>query len=645
MKLTPATLILATGLSSIIMCFPLHAQTPKAQTEERGLQVRPTRQVTQWPGSSKRWALIIGVDQYKDRQIGSLSGAANDAKMLTDTLIQRAGFPADQVILLATDQPEERQPTRINILRRLSNLTAAVPKDGLLLFSYSGHGMERGGKAYLLPSDAQISDDVSFLEETALSLSRVKDRIKATGVQQVLLLLDACRNDPTGRADAPNKLTEAYTRGFNFDVRNQEVSAFATLYATAVGERAYEYAEKRQGYFTWAIVEGLKGAAANEQGEVTLSGLIKYVQETVPKRIAIDLGAGKQQRPFVQMDGYKADELVITITIKPSTGEIKAAVSNGSDAIELSFWETIKNSANPEDFVAYLQQYPNGRFASLARIRAERASASSQILSLDFSALSGASLMGKDVLGRGIDISAGSLRIETTVGSNLVMPDGLNKTAFFLGPAVFDSTAPAGLTCGELTFTEGDLTAISVTRPGVSNNASTPAWQMKAFNAKGVQVGAAVGEGDLINGSYLFPSAPQDFTITGEGIHKIQVCSKNHLSTFGAIPIARISRQLERSLTGTWVNIEGGPPMQLIQQGNRVTGIYQGSQDHEGLTGKISGTFDGKTFVGTYENNEGKISGRGTLSLILNGDRLEGHWVSTTALGQKGEWVLKRQPQ
>ena len=41
-----------------------------------------------------------------------------------------------------------------------------------------------------------------------------------------------------------------------------------------------------------------------------------------------------------------------------------------STAIELSFWDTIKNSSNPEDFKAYLQQYPNGRFATLAKIRA-----------------------------------------------------------------------------------------------------------------------------------------------------------------------------------------------------------------------------------------------------------------------------------
>jgi hypothetical protein len=67
---------------------------------------------------------------------------------------------------------------------------------------------------------------------------------------------------------------------------------------------------------------------------------------------------------------------------------------------------------------------------------------------------------------------------------------------------------------------------------------------MQAFDARGSQVGETVGEGDIVNGNYLFPPVPQDFTITAAGIHKLQLCSKNHLSTFGAIPIARISRTL-----------------------------------------------------------------------------------------------------
>jgi tetratricopeptide (TPR) repeat protein len=331
-------------------------------------------QINALPVSAKRWALVIGVDKYQDPQISPLKGADNDARLIADALVRYAGFPRDQVILLSTDQPAERQPTRVNILRRLSNLSTAVPKDGLLLVSFAGHGMERSGQAFLLPSDAQISDQISFLEETAISMNRVKERIKETGVGQVVVLLDACRNDPGGRADAPNPLSNAYTNAFNFDVRNREVQAFATVYATGIGQRAYEYTEKKQGYFSWAVVEGLKGGAANDKGEVTLSQLVKYVQETVPKRITIDLGSTKQQRPFAMIEGYRADELVVAVTNSASNAT-NANTPNVATvdpaAIELSFWESIKNSTNPDDFKAYLDKYPDGQFAALARSRAQ----------------------------------------------------------------------------------------------------------------------------------------------------------------------------------------------------------------------------------------------------------------------------------
>lgn len=340
------------------------------------MRTQQAERVSEWPVSAKRWALIIGVDEYKDEQISPLKGAANDAKALLDTLVRYAGFPRDQIILLATDQPVERQPTRVNILRRLSNLRRVVPKDGLLLVAFSGHGMERESQAYILPSDAQIGDDIAFLEDTAISVKRAKELIRATGVRQVVFILDACRNDPGGRADVPNRMTDAYK--FDFDIRNREVDAFATLYSTGIGDRAYEYTEKKQGYFTWAIVEAMQGQAANEKGEITLSALVGYLQEAVPKRVGIDLG--KQQKPFAIIEGFKAEELVIAVATPKNIPKPEPLPPPPIDSTqELNLWNSIKNSNDTDVFKAYLQAYPNGQFAVEARTRLQSLSASSTL--------------------------------------------------------------------------------------------------------------------------------------------------------------------------------------------------------------------------------------------------------------------------
>jgi hypothetical protein len=37
--------------------------------------------------------------------------------------------------------------------------------------------------------------------------------------------------------------------------------------------------------------------------------------------------------------------------------------------IELSFWESVRESDNPTLIQAYLEKYPNGEFSALAQIR------------------------------------------------------------------------------------------------------------------------------------------------------------------------------------------------------------------------------------------------------------------------------------
>ncbi len=305
--------LLVCGIFLALSCgFPLANRL--AQTQQRGQTVRPS--MSQLPGADKRWAIVIGVDEYDDTAISRLSGAVNDAKALAEALKTHGGFREERVTLLASDQPRERRPTRGTILRRLTNLKGALPPDGLLLFAFAGHGIERNGQSFLLPSDAQDSRNLSLLEETSLNVERLKLLIRETGVKQVFVILDACRNDPSaGRANADNLMTSNFSRSFDFDTRNREVEAFVTLYATSVGARSYEYSEKRQGYFTWSLIEGLKGRAANERGEITLGNLVSYLERIVPDLVTRDLGA--RQRPFAQVEGYRANDLVLAVNAAP----------------------------------------------------------------------------------------------------------------------------------------------------------------------------------------------------------------------------------------------------------------------------------------------------------------------------------------
>lgn len=246
---------------------PLPVPNTGAQAQDRS-RLLAHSEVKTLPSKEKRWALIVGIDEYK-KDVSSLKGAVNDARALKDVLVKYAGFPASQVVLLTTDATDPDQvPTRANILDELDSFTHKVPTDGLLLFSFSGHGVSIDNEAYLVPSDGRFTKNPRLLRDFSVEVQRVKEAIKEIKVDQVVMLLDACRNQP-GKGEVANELAEAYKRGFSFDVANREVKAFATLYATSIGSRAFEFYDKAtrrfRGYFSYAFEEGMKGKAEGQK--------------------------------------------------------------------------------------------------------------------------------------------------------------------------------------------------------------------------------------------------------------------------------------------------------------------------------------------------------------------------------------------
>lgn len=259
--------------------------------------------INELPDNSRRYALVIGVDKYTaDDNISPLRGAANDARAIADALVSYAGFEKDKVILLTSDEPETtRQPTRAVILKALRTLRNLVEEDGMLLVAFSGHGVERRSDhmTFLLPADA-LSNPEDY-DDTAVSVERLKELIGQTKAAYVMLLLDSSRNDPTaGKGVDDNRQSKEYIDAFN--LKRNKLKAFVTFYAASEGQRAWEYQEKKQGYFSWAFVEGLKGAARDPNtGEVTLGRLIEYIQTEVPRRAKL---AGRVQNPYIVMEGY-----------------------------------------------------------------------------------------------------------------------------------------------------------------------------------------------------------------------------------------------------------------------------------------------------------------------------------------------------
>ena len=64
--------------------------------------------------------------------------------------------------------------------------------------------------------------------------------------------------------------------------------------------------------------------------------------------------------------------LAVVLLCAGTAGRAGLLPQDGEAQYELEFWQSIQNSTDAEDYEAYLEAYPNGKFAPLARSRAER---------------------------------------------------------------------------------------------------------------------------------------------------------------------------------------------------------------------------------------------------------------------------------
>ncbi|MBP6822176.1 MAG: caspase family protein, partial [Acidobacteria bacterium] len=248
------------------------------------------------PEEEKRVALVIGVEDHLDAQAGKFNFAAADARDVASVLIQRGGFRKEQVVLLATGEAADHQPIRSLILRQLAELPKRVSQDGLLLIYFAGHSFEQGGKSYLLAADSFTGSE-DILAETAINIEQLREKILTSGAGQVMLIFDAFRQTP---------VNDSFVRQMSFDLRKNEVTAFATLLSASKGQRSYESTAKKHGVFTSVLLEAGQGKAASKAGGVTLEDLTKYLLSNVPREVG-----SNAQSPQVVVEGYEKEDLVV----------------------------------------------------------------------------------------------------------------------------------------------------------------------------------------------------------------------------------------------------------------------------------------------------------------------------------------------
>ena len=286
-------------------------------------------------GAAQRVALVIGNSDYE--LISSLANPKNDAALMAETL-REVGFE-----VIEAKNADRRGMARA--IRDFGKRLRGAGSDAVGLFYYAGHGVQARGANYLIPLGAQVETEAD-LEIEAVSASWVLGQMEYAGNALNIVILDACRNNPFKGS------FRAVTRGL---ARMDAPSGSLVAYAAGPGQVAAD-GRGRNSPYTSALAQAMR-----EPG-LDLEDVFKRV------RVAVEAATGEKQTPWEESslkgDFYFAPQGP-TVTVTPPG----APPAFDARALDLAFWNSIKDSNNPADFEAYLTQYPQGTFAGLATVR------------------------------------------------------------------------------------------------------------------------------------------------------------------------------------------------------------------------------------------------------------------------------------
>ncbi len=266
---------------------------------------------------AKRWAFLVGINEYDDPSYSKLEFCVDDVKALGRLLQDDLGF---DVTCLHDNPPKARyKPTRSSIKEELQHICNEVEPHDLLLVHFACHGIQINNQPCLVTSEVRSFNP----EEEVLPVAQVKELMQASGARCKVLLLDACHTGvDMGR----------YVPDLEF-IRHEyeEAEGFAIISASTAQQRAYEIAG--HGVFTHYLLAALQGDADGYQGIpkkgfVSVQDCRRYVLNQVKRW---NRSTGMVQTPTSQVEGvgdmilaYYPKQLKTLIEITDPTDEAMA---------------------------------------------------------------------------------------------------------------------------------------------------------------------------------------------------------------------------------------------------------------------------------------------------------------------------------
>lgn len=249
----------------------------------------------QWrgPGTEPKlnlYVLAIGISDYKDQNIRLKFAAKDAADFVALAKAQQGGLYEKVIAYSPRGSLQDRDATREAVLDGLDWISRSVTNtNDVAMIFLAGHGVMTPDQHYrFLPYDY----DPDRVPRTTITNSELEDYLTKIGGKKIFFF-DTCYSGSVLRGRAPN--TQPDVDRFANQLRAAE-NGIVVFTSSTGNELSRELDDKKNGAFTLAVVEGLRGAAARQQVPVIMiSDLYGYISQRVR-----DLTNGNQ-KPMMAM--------------------------------------------------------------------------------------------------------------------------------------------------------------------------------------------------------------------------------------------------------------------------------------------------------------------------------------------------------
>lgn len=297
-------------------------------------------------------ALVIGNSAYEAAPF--LKNPENDAR-LVGVALEEAGFEVTSLTDLG-------HSALIDALGKFSRRAASAET---AVIYYAGHGMEIDRENFLIPVDARL-EFASDAEFQAVRLDLMVRSVGGAG-RLGIVIVDACRNNPFAtRLDQAGR-SRAVSQGMGrVEPRGNTLVAYAarenTVALDGIGDNS-----------PYAVAL----ASALTTPGLEIGKLFRTVRDSVME------ATGGAQEP-VLFGTLSAEDYYFIPVAAPAVAAAEApaaapeplpavpAEATVAMQIELAFWDAAEKSGAADEYALYLERYPDGAFAPLARARLAR---------------------------------------------------------------------------------------------------------------------------------------------------------------------------------------------------------------------------------------------------------------------------------